>query len=184
MSKNALNVMNHEDVENLIILIEKLEESPFNYLKLEKQDFKIVIGKNGITETAEASNDNEKDAVINPEKPESLQSTKNEAAAAFEQLTQKPVPEQLNSVKEEQEAGVVAIEATTAGIFYAQPEPAAAPYVKVGDRVEEDYTVGLIEIMKVYSAISAGVAGEIVKIHVKDAQLVEYGQPLYSVKVK
>ena len=38
--------------------------------------------------------------------------------------------------------------------------------------------------MKVYSAISAGVTGEITEIHVEDTQLVEYGQPLFSVKVK
>ncbi|WP_285766687.1 biotin/lipoyl-containing protein [Peribacillus sp. SI8-4] len=184
MSKNGLGVINNEDVESLSILIEKLEESPFNYLKLENQDFKIVIGKNGVTETAEESTKNKEVSVIKPEKPESLQKNQNEAAAAAEPLTQKLVPEQLNSEKEEQEAGIVAIKATTAGIFYAQPEPGAEPYVKVGNRVEENHTVGLIEIMKVYSAISAGVAGEIVKIHVKDTQLVEYGQPLYSVKVE
>jgi len=69
-------------------------------------------------------------------------------------------------------------------LFYAQSEPGAPPYVKVGDQVEEKTTVGLIEVMKVYSAIHAGVKGEIVDIHVEDAQLVEYGQPLFSVKVK
>lgn len=183
MSKNILSVMNKQDVENLTTLIEKLEESPFNYLKLENQDLKIVIGKNGVTETVEGSNDNGKAIELHPVKPESVQAIKNEeAAATVEQPTPKAVHDKPAPTKEEE--GIVKIQATTTGIFYAQSEPGAAPYVKVGDRVEENTTVGLIEIMKVFSAISAGVAGEIVEIHVEDAQLVEFGQPLFSVKVK
>jgi acetyl-CoA carboxylase biotin carboxyl carrier protein len=187
MSKNLLDVITGNDVENLTTLIQKLEESSFNFLKLENQDFKIVIGKNGITESVEASNGNVQAATLTPVKPEPVQAPQHkEAAVTLEQPTQEVAPSKPDPVKDaayEQE-GIVTIKATTAGLFYAQPEPGAAPYVKVGDRVEENSTVGLIEIMKVYSAISAGVAGEITEIHVEDTQLVEYGQPLFSVKVK
>ena len=55
MSKNILGVLNENDVETITTLIDKLEESSFNFLKLENQDIKIVIGKNGVTETVENS---------------------------------------------------------------------------------------------------------------------------------
>ena len=116
-------------------------------------------------------------------KVESAQETKLEAASTLE------VPVQETEVVETEPAadkneGIVTINAATTGIFYAQSEPGAAPYVKVGDSVQQDSTVGLIEIMKVYSAIAAGVTGVITEIHVEDAELVEVGQPLFSVKVK
>ncbi len=179
MSKNILGVLNENDVETITTLIDKLEESSFNFLKLENQDIKIVIGKNGVTETVE----NSVQTPVKVEQVEPVQETKLEAAPALE------VPEQEPEVVEAKQAsdtneGIVTINAATTGLFYAQPEPGAAPYVKVGDTVQEDTTVGLIEIMKVYSAIAAGVAGVITEIHVEDADLVEVGQPLFSVKVK
>jgi acetyl-CoA carboxylase biotin carboxyl carrier protein len=180
MSKNILKGLNEKDVETLTTLIDKLEVSSFNFLKLENPDLKIVIGKNGVTETVQPS---VQARVQTPVEIEQVVSeTKLEAAAAIE------VPEQENEAVEAKQAAnteedIVTINAATTGIFYAQPEPGADPYVKVGATVQEDTTVGLIEIMKVYSAIAAGVAGVITEIHVEDADLVEVGQPLFSVKV-
>ena len=183
MSKNILGVLNENDVETITTLIDKLEESSFNYLKLENQDLKIVIGKNGVTETVENSVQTSVQTPVKIEQVEPQQDTKLEAAPALE------VPVQETEVVEAKPAadtneGIVTINAATTGLFYAQPEPGAAPYVKVGDTVQKDSTVGLIEIMKVYSAIAAGVAGVITEIHVEDSDLVEVGQPLFSVKVK
>lgn len=106
-----------------------------------------------------------------------------EKPEVVEEVVAEPV-QQKQKVEVPEQEGVVTITASTTGIYYAQSEPGAAPYVKVGDKVSEDSTVGLIEIMKVFSAIPAGVEGEVVAIHVEDAQLVEYGDALISVKVK
>lgn len=177
MSKNVLDGLKQQDVENLTTLIEKLEASPFNFLKLENEGVKIVIGKNGVTETAETPSESSNVTVL-PQKQEPVQEVQHaEVAAALEE----PVKEVQPVVEDE---NVVTVKAQTAGLYYAQSEPGAPPYVKVGDQVEEDTTIGLIEIMKVFSAINAGVKGEVTAIHVEDAQLVEYGQPLISIKVK
>ena len=182
MSKNILGVLNEKDVETITTLIDKLEESSFNFLKLENQDIKIVIGKNGVTESVENSVQTSVQNVVKVEQVEPQQVAQLEAAAALE------VPVEETEVVEAKQAAVkeeiVTINAATTGLFYAQPEPGAAPYVKVGDTVQKDSTVCLIEIMKVYSAIAAGVEGVITEIHVEDADLVEVGQPLFSVKVK
>ncbi len=185
MSKSVLNILNANDVETLTKLIQKLEESSFNYLKMENGEQKIIISKNSHPELFETGDGNVEVNAEHSGKP--VQNAKHhETTVAITQQAEAVATVQAPSVKDialERE-GIEIIKATTAGLFYAQSEPGAAPYVQVGDQVDEDTTIGLIEIMKVYSAISAGVSGVITAIHVEDTQLVEYGQPLFSVKVK
>lgn len=68
------------------------------------------------------------------------------------------------------------------GTFYAAPSPDSPPYVKVGDKVEPDTIVCIVEAMKLFNEIEAEVKGEIVEVLVKNEQLVEFGQPLFLVK--
>ena len=51
----------------------------------------------------------------------------------------------------------------------------------VGSKVEPDTVVGLIEVMKMMNSIKAGVAGTVVEVCADNAQLVEYGEPLFRV---
>ena len=67
------------------------------------------------------------------------------------------------------------------GTFYAQPEPGAEPYVRVGGRVKVGQTVCIIEAMKIMNPIDAEVAGVVKEIVVQDAQPVEFGQVLFRV---
>jgi biotin carboxyl carrier protein len=67
------------------------------------------------------------------------------------------------------------------GMFYAQPEPGAPSFVTVGSTVNEDTTVALVEVMKTFNAVSAGVRGKVVEICAQNAQLVEFGQVLFRV---
>ncbi|WP_342525468.1 acetyl-CoA carboxylase biotin carboxyl carrier protein [Chryseomicrobium sp. FSL W7-1435] len=68
------------------------------------------------------------------------------------------------------------------GTFYESSSPDAAAYVKVGDKVSASSVVCIVEAMKLFNEIEAEIDGEIVEILVKDGQLVEYGQPLFSIK--
>lgn len=68
------------------------------------------------------------------------------------------------------------------GTFYSAPKPGAAPFVSVGDQVQPDTVVGIIEVMKLMNSTSAGISGEVVEILVKDGELVEYDQPLMRVR--
>jgi len=70
------------------------------------------------------------------------------------------------------------------GTFYQSPNPESPAFVKVGDEVGEETIVCIVEAMKLFNEIEAEVEGEIVEVLVKDGQLVEYGQPLFLVKVK
>ena len=67
------------------------------------------------------------------------------------------------------------------GTFYRASGPDSAPFVKVGDRIGPDKTVCIIEAMKVFNEIPAGVSGQVVAILVENGGPVEFGQPLIKV---
>ena len=79
------------------------------------------------------------------------------------------------------EEHLVVIKSIMVGTFFAAPSPDAPPFVKVGDRVGVDTTVCIIEAMKVFNEIPAGVSGQIVAVLVESGDPVEYGQPLFKV---
>ncbi len=64
------------------------------------------------------------------------------------------------------------------GTAYLSPEPSAATFVKVGDRVAKGQTILIIEAMKVMNPIAAPHAGTVTQILVQDGQPVEFGEPL------
>jgi len=67
------------------------------------------------------------------------------------------------------------------GTFYVATDPDAPPFVKVGDAVEKDTTVCIIEAMKIFNEIKAQCTGTVSKILVENGEAVEFGQPLYIV---
>lgn len=70
------------------------------------------------------------------------------------------------------------------GTLYNASTPESDPYVSVGSKVTKDTIVCIVEAMKLFNEIEAEVSGEIVEILVENGELVEYGQPLYRVKMK
>src|SRR5215475_9467844 len=81
------------------------------------------------------------------------------------------------------DAQLQVIKSPIVGTFYRAPSPTAEVFVKVGDQVEPDTVVCIIEAMKLMNEIQAEIRGEIVKILVENGQPVEYGQPLFEIKV-
>jgi len=74
------------------------------------------------------------------------------------------------------------LRAPMVGTFYRAPGPDAAPFVEIGQRVEPDTTVCIIEVMKLMNSIAAGVRGTISAILVENAAAVEYGEPLIAIR--
>lgn len=80
------------------------------------------------------------------------------------------------------EAKTLVIESPMVGTYYASSSPETPPFVAVGSRIGVDATVCIIEAMKVFTDIPAGVSGVIVEVLVKSGQPVEFGQPLFRVR--
>lgn len=99
----------------------------------------------------------------------------------------KPVPApvvaaaQPAAVASADETAGAKIRAPLLGTFYSTPKPGEPAFVKVGDRVEPDTVVCIIEVMKLMNSVAAGITGTIAAIHVRDGDLVEHDQPLFTV---
>lgn len=109
------------------------------------------------------------------------------AAAPVDQVPVAPAPAHAGRVAAAAEspapagAGLKEIHSPMVGTFYAQPEPGAEPYVRVGSRVTAGQTVCIIEAMKIMNEIEAEVTGVVREVCVDDTSPVEYGQVLYRV---
>jgi len=78
--------------------------------------------------------------------------------------------------------GLICIESPIVGTFYQASGPDSGPYVKVGDQVNADTVVCIIEAMKVMNEIKAEASGVITEVCCKDGEAIEYGQVLFKVR--
>jgi acetyl-CoA carboxylase biotin carboxyl carrier protein len=69
----------------------------------------------------------------------------------------------------------------TIGTFYSRPKPDAPDFVKVGDTVTPDTIVCLVEAMKMFNEIPAGVSGKIVECMAKNEEPVDNNKPLFKI---
>lgn len=67
------------------------------------------------------------------------------------------------------------------GTFYSRPNPSAESFVKVGDHVEPETTVCIVEAMKVFNEIQAEIRGKVVAILLDDEESVDHGKRLFKV---
>jgi acetyl-CoA carboxylase biotin carboxyl carrier protein len=159
--------LSEDDVLHILKLI---DESKFDYFQLEVGELKITVSKGEPIPIAGAAN-----PVIIPSAP-----------AAAPGATPKPVAAPAPSAPAAKAAvipeGHLAVTAPLLGTFYVAPEPGAPPFVKVGQQVTEDTTVGLIEVMKVFNSVRAAVKGTIVEVVAQNGGFVEFGQTLFIVK--
>ncbi|WP_165066695.1 acetyl-CoA carboxylase biotin carboxyl carrier protein [Paludisphaera rhizosphaerae] len=75
----------------------------------------------------------------------------------------------------------IVIESPMVGTYYSSASPDAPPFVSVGSVIQSATTLCIIEAMKVFTDIPAGVSGTIAEILVKNGQPVEFGQPMFRV---
>jgi len=68
------------------------------------------------------------------------------------------------------------------GTFYRANSPGADPCVNVGDAIDEETVVCIIEAMKIMNEVKAETVGEVVEVYVGDGEAIEFGQPLFRVK--
>jgi len=80
------------------------------------------------------------------------------------------------------EENLHAIKATVPSVFYRRPGPDEPPFVEVGDEVEADTVLCLLEVMKCYQQLMAEVKGRVVKICVESNTLVEEGTTLFLIQ--
>ena len=145
--------VDRKEVEALIRLFER---SDWHELRLETDGLKLVLSKD-----ADAA---------------ALGSEAAAAAASATEESPEPAPDAAPV------DGLVPITAPNLGTFYRAPKPGVAPYVEVGQRIGEATEVCLIEVMKLFTPVRAGISGRIAKACVEDGEMVEFGAPLFLVE--
>lgn len=83
------------------------------------------------------------------------------------------------AAKEEQ--GKIFVTSPMVGTFYNSPSPDDAPFIKVGDKIEKQTVVCIIEAMKVMNEVKAGVSGTVTEVLIESGQPVEFGTKLFRV---
>ena len=78
-------------------------------------------------------------------------------------------------------AGSHVVRSPIVGTFYASPSPDAEPFVRVGDRVRKGQVLCIVEAMKLMNEIESDAEGTVLQVLVKNAQPVEYGEPLFAI---
>ena len=76
----------------------------------------------------------------------------------------------------------VAVKAPTLGTFYRSPKPGAPPFVAIGQAVSTNTEICLLEVMKLFTTVTAGVAGVVRKVCVTDSTMVEFDQVLFYIE--
>ncbi len=160
--------MDLKEIQNLIKFVSK---SGVSEVKLETEDFKIVIKNTPDIQVTSVPHP-EMHAVL----PAHAAQVPAPAPAAQEQIAKKP------EKKEADESKYITIKAPIIGTFYRRPAPDKPPYVEVGDTVKPGDVVCIIEAMKLFNEIESEVSGKIVKVLVEDATPVEFDQPLFLVE--
>jgi len=160
-----------EDVE---ALVEIFDQSDWSELRIASSNFQLYLSKDaaqrdrhrGIASAPAA-------AAVSPQRAAGSLSVQHTTAAS---------PHAAAAAEAAIPDGLQAVRAPSLGTFYLAPKPGAAPFVTVGQRVEPETEICIIEVMKLFTAVRAGVRGVVRRILVADAQMVEFDQPLILIE--
>jgi len=153
------------EIKDIRKLIELMRENDLTEFEMEDQGFRISLKRRAAEEGGQSV-----PAVTMP------------VPSATPAITPPSPPQPAPAEKKDEEADLIPIKAPMVGTFYRAPSPEADPFVSVGQEVEEDTVVCIIEAMKVMNEIKAETKGVIRKILVENATPVEFGQVLFLVE--
>jgi acetyl-CoA carboxylase biotin carboxyl carrier protein len=165
ISKNAPNaIFNIEEINNLINAV---NHSNVNELKLEKGDFKITIRQGGSVVVSQAA-------------PQVVHAAPVTAAPTAPVAAPAPAP--TAPTAEVVADNLITIKSPMIGTFYRSSGPGKPVFVNVGDEIKEGQVLCIVEAMKLFNEIESEISGKIVKVLVDDASPIEYDQPLFLVQ--
>ncbi|MEV7013527.1 acetyl-CoA carboxylase biotin carboxyl carrier protein [Streptosporangium sp. NPDC051022] len=167
------------DLEELAAIIELLDKTEFTQFRFEKGDLRIAVSRGGAP----------LDPAAHAAPPVPAVTTAPASAQAPTPVTVRPAPAQATPTasaasfdESRLAADEIVVRAPLLGTFYRSPKPGEPPFVEVGDKVEPDSALCIVEVMKLMNSVTAGVAGEISQVLAADAGLVEFDQPLFVIR--
>lgn len=162
------------DLEELAAVIEALDKTEFTDFEYKHGDLHIRVRRGGSAEPFDTA-------------PTAMTPSRSTAAPAQPPAPGAPAPAQAPASgsptsTDDLPADQIAVTAPLLGTFYTRPKPGEDPFVAIGDIVEADTIVSIVEVMKLMNSVPAGVAGEVVAVFAADGEMVEFGQPLFAIR--
>ena len=149
--------LTHTDVDTILRILDQMQGREVH---LEIGELKLHVTASGEPPAARATAKRSAPAEIEPV-----------AAPA-------PAPEPATAIP----PGQCAVRAPTMGTFFRAESPGAKPYAEVGDRVKAADVVGIFEVMKLFSTLTAGIDGTVTAFLVANETLVAQDQPLILIQ--
>ena len=164
------------DLKEIKLVIDLMTKNGLSEFELEKGDFKLRVKRGPGGEWLATTTPVSAPQVVHHHAP----------VAAFAPSPAPAVPPAAASSAAPVPAGATSshpqIISPMVGTFYLSPSPDSPPYVTVGQEVQEDTVVCIIEAMKVMNEIKAETRGIIVEVLAQNGKPVEFGKPLFAVR--
>ncbi len=163
------------DLKQISEIVKLMAENDLTYFHAEQKDTKLELRRgsdlNAVKELL-------KSMPVASAAPVSLAAAPaaHAAAPAATQAAAAPATAAVN------EPAGPTINSPMVGTFYRSAAPGEKAFANVGDSVDENSNVCIIEAMKVMNEIKAETRGTIARILVEDGKPVQYGQPLFELK--
>lgn len=157
------------------ILLDALEDSDWDTATISVGDVSISVSRNGAAPVVASAPAPVAPAAVSASAPAAPAAT--EAAA---QPAQPARPASATPSPVDPSAGHI-VTAPTIGVYWAAPQPGAAPFVEIGTKVKKGDTLCIVEVMKLMNNITSDVDGEVIGIHCQNAQAVEFGAPMFTI---
>jgi acetyl-CoA carboxylase biotin carboxyl carrier protein len=164
-----MNPLSPDNTEDLKKLIEFLKENQVGEFELERGDVRIRLK---FTQPEGGGSSDLARLLAGARESVAAQPA---AAAAPPKAAAEPAADP--------DAGLHLVKSPIVGTFYGSPSPGASPFVVAGDHVDKGQVVCIVEAMKLMNEIESDAAGVIVKCLVTNGQPIEFGQPLFSVRL-
>lgn len=145
------------DKKDIIEIIELFTAKKLNKLLIRKGEFTLEVEKG-----------NQKRESVDQSPEESLNIKEEEKL--------------VQDKAEDEEVKGYEVKSPLVGVYYEAPSPGAEPFVKVGDSVEKDQTICIMEAMKMINEIKAPVSGTISKINFENEDLVQYDDVIMEIE--
>ncbi|MEA3158876.1 MAG: acetyl-CoA carboxylase biotin carboxyl carrier protein [Gammaproteobacteria bacterium] len=156
--------------EDLEALIRDFESSDWREMRLQMEGVELILAKGAAPQLREIPPGNSN---WNASRIEPTTVRKESSGAPL------PAPKKLLETVPQ---GWTQIRAPSLGTFYRSPKPGTPPFVEVGSNIGAETEICLIEVMKLFTTVRAGVKGTVREIYPADSDLVEYNQPLFLVE--
>jgi acetyl-CoA carboxylase biotin carboxyl carrier protein len=170
--------------EDVLLILKLLDESAFDELHLETGELKLVARKQGkgIRLDESAFEEKTRNSVQPTEPAAAIARDPHSSAMNLDASTEEARPPGRILEPPAIPPGLMPVRAPILGTFYRTPKPGAPPYVDVGSLVNEEDPVCILEVMKLFNTVKAGVRGRIAQVCAEQGQMVEFGQILFLVE--